>query len=77
MRQRNVARCYGNITGHGIKQDTVGVELDGVGGPVKTVFVEAFRRCEVQLVYLKGTGVGGVEACFFGFRGLEDKVDGL
>lgn len=42
VRQRDVARRCGNSTGHGIKQDTVGVELDGIGGPVETILVEAF-----------------------------------
>ena len=28
-------------------------------------------------MYLKGGGISSVEACLFGFRRLEDEVDGL
>ena len=72
-----MARYCGNSTGHGIKQDAVGVKLDGIWGPVEAILVEAFGGSEVQLVYLEGGGICSIKACSFRFRGLEDEVYGL
>lgn len=75
MREGDVTGRRRDVGIHGSQENAVGIEGDGVGGPVEAIFMDGVVGRERQLLHIEAACFGGIEAILQRFRRLEDQID--